>query len=106
MHAEHILYKNFSLDTEFVWGSEQQKGFEDIKQAIGDATLMRHPDPTEPFTLDCDASILGLAAALHQTDEKDKESPLAFASRTLRSNERKWTITELKALAVAWALET
>ena len=100
------LQKLISQDAQFEWGEAQQKAFEDIKQAIREATLMRHPDPTKPFVIDCDASILGLGAALHQADEKGKEYPIAFASRTLRPNERKWTITELEALAVFWALET
>ena len=67
---------------------------------------MRHPDPMKPFIIDCDASVVGLGAALHQKDDQGKEYPVAFASRTLRPNEKKWTITELEALAVVWALET
>ena len=66
---------------------------------------MRHPDPAKPFYIDCDASIIGLGAALHQRDAHNKEYPVAFASRTLRPNEKKWTITELEALAVVWLLK-
>ena len=93
-------------EVNFEWGEKQQKAFQVIKHAIMQATLMRHPDPTKSFIIDCGASIIGLGAALHQTDEHGKEYPVAFASRTLRPNEKKWTINELEALAVVWALET
>lgn len=89
-----------SLGTEFVWGSEQQNSFEDIEHAIGSATLMRHPDPTKQFMIDCDASTLGIGAALRQADKNGKEYSAAFASRRLRANECKWTITGLEALAM------
>lgn len=63
---------------------------------------MRQPDSAKPFIIisDCDASITGLGAALHQQDEQGKEYFIAFGSRTLKRNERKLTIIELKALAV------
>lgn len=70
------------------------------------ATLIRHPNPAKYFIIDYDACITGLGAALHQQNEHGKGYPVAIASRTLRFNERKWTITELEALEVAWALET
>ena len=35
-----------------------------------------------------------------------KDYLVCFASHSLKPNEKKWTITELEALAVVWALET
>lgn len=70
---------------------------------------MRHPDsmnPMKPFTINCDASLIGLGAALHQRDSQLKEYSLAFASRTLHPKEKKRTITELEALPFVWALVT
>lgn len=49
--------------------------------------------------------LTGLGTALYHRNADSKEYPVAFASQTLRPNEKKWTIIELKALAVAWALE-
>lgn len=86
-------------------GREEAKSLIDIEQALGTATLMRHPDLAKLFIINCDASITGLGVALHQHDGHGKEYPVAFASRTLRPNERKWTTTKLKARAVVWAME-
>ena len=67
---------------------------------------MHHPDPKKQFIIDCDAALEGLGAVLHQQGDDKKEYPICFASRSLKPNEKKWTITELEALAVVWALET
>lgn len=93
-----------SQDVKFQWKPEQQIAFDNIKHGLCTATLMRDLDHTRPFTIDADASLTDLGAALHQRDNKFKEYPGAFASHTLRPNERKWTVTELGALAVVWAL--
>lgn len=58
---------------------------------------MKHPDPSKPFIIDCDASVTGLGAVLQQKDKKGKENSVAFASRTLRTDRHKGTITELEA---------
>ncbi|PHJ23293.1 retrovirus-related pol polyprotein from transposon [Cystoisospora suis] len=100
------LQRLLTANAEFRWGAEQEKAFENIKLALVNATLMAHPQPGKPFVIDCDASILGLGAALSQPDERGLERPIAFASRALRPNEQKWTITELEAFAVVWALES
>lgn len=89
-----------------MWEDENAESFDSIKHAISTATLMQHPHPSKPFITDCDAPLTGLGAALHQQDECGKEYFIAFASRTLKPNERKWTITDLEALAVVWAIET
>lgn len=64
---------------------------------------MRHPDPSIDFNIGCDASIDGLGATLQQHDSLGKWYHIALATRTLRPNEKEWTITKLKALVVLWA---
>ena len=90
----------------FQWGAEQEEALESIKEALINATAMTHPQPGLPFIIDCDAAVQGLGAVLQQRDSEGRERPICFASRVLRSNERKWPITELEAFAVVWALET
>ena len=93
-------------EVEFIWGQEQAHAFAAIQQALINATEVAHPRPGAPFIIDCDASQAGLGAVLSQKDERGAERPIAFASRVLRANEKKWAITELEAFAVVWALET
>ena len=100
------LQKLIPDNVAFAWGPEQQKAFDEIKNALIHMTEMAHPVPGELFIIDCDAAAEGLGAVLQQLDEHKRERPIHFASRALRPNERKWSATELEAFAIVWALET
>ena len=93
-------------DAVFSWGPVQKQFFAALKKALLNAAEVAHSRPGEQFIIDCDAFLTGLGAALSQKDERGAERPIAFASRVLRANEKKWSITELEAFAVVWALET
>ena len=53
----------------------------------------------------CDASHSGLGAALEQEIEKDVWVPIAFASRFLNDQEKKYSTNELELLAIVWSCE-
>ena len=50
------------------------------------------------------ASIQGLGAVLSQKQADGKLHPVAYASRSLASNEERYAITDLETLAVVWAI--
>ena len=99
------LQKLLPENVPFEWGPQQQNAFNAIKEALVSPTLMLHPKPGLPFIIDCDAAAEGLGAVLQQL-ENGAERPIAYASRSLRPNKKKWHTTELEAYAVVWALET
>ena len=51
------------------------------------------------FTLESDASGVGLGAVLSQTQDDGQLHPIAYASRSLDCSERNYSITELETLA-------
>jgi hypothetical protein len=69
-------------DTPFVWGSEQQYAFQDLKLAIINPPVLCMADFSRRFILQTDASSLAVAAVLLQEFEGERQ-PIAFASRTL-----------------------
>ena len=69
------------------------------------APILSYPNFNKPFILSTDASTNGLGAVLSQKDEKGKEHPIWFASRTLSPAEKNYNITEQEALAVVWAIK-
>ena len=46
----------------------------------------------------------GLNAVISQIDASGIERPIAFASRSLAENEKKWTVMDRECLAVVWAI--
>ena len=66
--------------------------------------MLVYLDFQKDFTLETDASGQGLGAILSQTQNDGKRHPVAYASRTLSSTERHYTVIELETLAVVWAM--
>ena len=62
--TEHTLYR---VGTKFVWSSEHQKEFDDIKSVIWSPdVILYHPDWSKPFQVQTDASRFGIGAYLHK----------------------------------------
>ena len=75
------------------WMEPQQKAFNELKQALGNAPILRVPDFQRPFIVRSDASNEGFGAMLLQEFE-DGLSPIAYASRKLKKNERNYCTIE------------
>lgn len=65
-----------------VWSPEAVAAFEDIKGCLASAPILSCPDFSRPFTLQTDASAVGIAGVLTQ-DWEDGEHVIAYASRIL-----------------------
>ena len=91
--------------SKFVWGECQQTAFSNILQLIANITKMYHYDQSRNSRVKCDASHSGLGAALEQEIEKDVWVPIAFASRFLNDQEKKYSTNELELLAIVWSCE-
>jgi hypothetical protein len=89
---------------EFLWTEACHSAFETLKQKLTQVPVLAYPTFDKPFTLETDASILGLGAVLAQEQEDRRLHPVAYASRALSPPERNYSITELETLAVVWAI--
>ena len=74
----------------FVWGDEQQRAFEILKESILSPPMLRMPDFTKPFILQSDASSVAIGAVLSQEVDGARQ-PVAFVSRTqMCIRDRSW----------------
>ena len=100
----HPLRPLLKKNEKFIWNETHQTHFEHIKTVIANARENTHFNPTLETRIKCDASRQGLGAALEQLDCEGWKT-VAFASRFLNSNKKRYSINELDLLGVVWAIE-
>ena len=103
-HAEP-LYTLLRKDAPFVWGRPQEIAFAHIKHALTHAPTLILPDPSREYILRTDASDTAVSAILLQQDLEGNAHPVAYASHTLNSAQRNYTVTEREMLALVWGLQ-
>ena len=87
----------------FVWSSDCAKAFETLKAKLTSAPVLSFPDFAKEFTVECDASDVGLGATLSQQDADAAPRVIAFASRALAPRESNYSATERELLALIWS---
>ena len=97
----HGLTTNNAL---FDWTPKCETAFTTLKSKLVTPPVLAYPSFEKDFTLETDASILGLGAVLAQLQEDSKSHPIAYASRALNKSEKNYCVTELETLAVVWAI--
>ena len=86
--------------TKFVWGTEQQNAFDEIKRAMSRETLLSFPDFSKEFHIYADASDYQLGSVIMQNGK-----PLAFYSRKLTDAQRNYTTGEQELLSIVETLK-
>lgn len=87
------------------WTEECERAFRDLKDAICTQSVLHSPDFEKPFTLQTDASGVGLGAVLLQEVEGERR-PVVFLSRKLLDRETRYSTVEKECLAMKWAIDT
>ncbi|KAJ1196314.1 hypothetical protein NDU88_000185 [Pleurodeles waltl] len=88
-----------------LWTANCQKAFEELKQAMCSAPVLKSPCYSKKFYVQTDASELGVGAVLSQLNSEGQDQPVAFISRRLTPREKRWSAIEREAFAVVWALK-
>ncbi len=91
-------------DQPWVWGEAHDKAFQELKDKLSTAPILRRPIRGRPFQLHTDWSMLGLGAVLTQSDDEGKEFVVAFASRSNNAVEAKYGSYEGECLAAVWVV--
>ena len=87
----------------FVWTSECQVAFEALKKVLTEVPILAYPNfahTAVQFQLHTDASATGLGVVLEQGDRV-----IAYASRTLTTAEKNYSVIQRECLAIIFALK-
>ena len=101
----HPLNRLLSKDNPWEWTSECETAFQEAKRSLTSSTVLVHYNPDLPLKVAADASSRGLGAVLSQVMPDGMEHPVAYASRTLSSAEKKYAQVEKEALALIFAVK-
>nr|GFB49919.1 putative reverse transcriptase domain-containing protein [Tanacetum cinerariifolium] len=83
----------------FIWGNDEEKAFQTLKQKLCSAPILSLLEGSKDFVVYYDASLRGFGAVLMQ-----RKKVIAYASRQLRKNEENYTTHDLELGAIVFAL--
>jgi hypothetical protein len=84
----------------FVWTAETERAFQLLKESLITAPVLSLPDFTKVFTVETDASDIGIGAILLQDNH-----PIAFVSKSLGPKTRGLSTYEKEYLAILLAID-
>ena len=93
------LHQLTKKGVKFVWTTECQAAFEELKEDLCRPPVLAFPDFSLPFILDTDASNGAISGIISQV-QGGQERVIAYASRTLSPSERNYSVTRRELLAV------
>lgn len=96
-----LLRKNEPYERE----EEQQMAFEELKEKLTSAPVLRSSDCNKPFHVFVDTSAFATSAVLSQRDENKQDYPIYYASRQLSAAKKNYTTTKRKALGIVFAVK-
>ena len=79
---------------------QAQDAFDTLNYSLITAPMLYYPDLNNSFCLTTDASDVSLGFILSQKDINNKDRVVAYGGRSIRPEERKWTVIEKECLAV------
>lgn len=88
----------------FCWTPEAQKSFDSLKASLTTAPVLTHPDFSQHFYIQCDASMSGVGGVLFQL-VNNEEHPIAYMSRKLNTAQKNYSVTELECLAAVLCVQ-
>ena len=91
-------------DTPLDWTSAARTAFQEIKNALAEATLLVHPQPDAPTCIVTDASS-GAVGAILQQKLDDQWCPLGYFSRKLNPAQRNYNTFDRELLAIYLAIK-
>ena len=89
---------------DMIWSDESSAAFNDIKQALANASLLTHPKLNAPTSIMSDASDKAVGAVLQQFIGSEWR-PISYFSRKLRPPETRYSTFDRELLAVYLAIK-
>ena len=97
--------KKTGTTVSFVWDSQCESAFQEIKKMLSSTLLLHPPDLSKHFFLWTDACSKGFGALLEQDGDNSRRYLIAYASRQTNVAESKYAPTKLEVAVLMYAVE-
>ena len=87
-----------------MWEGAQELAFTNLKKALVNDPILKLPDLSKEFILQCDASEVGVGASLLQ-EHGGTLFPVAYASKKFLARERKYSTIEKECLSLVFGVK-
>ncbi|KAF8749921.1 hypothetical protein RHS01_09702 [Rhizoctonia solani] len=104
-HIARPLHNLVKKDMPWKWDTKEQEAFQWLKDAITDAPVLCHTDPTKPYFLETDASGTALGSILSQHQEDGCLHPLGFLLESFKGAEQNYDTHDKELLAIIRSFE-
>ncbi|QRW20742.1 Retrotransposable element Tf2 protein [Rhizoctonia solani] len=104
-HLARPLHNLVKKDTIWKWDTKEQEAFQGLKDAITNAPVLCHADPTKPYFLETDASGAALGSILSQRQEDSRLHPLGFLLESFKGAEQNYDTHNKELLAIIRSFE-
>lgn len=99
-HIAAPLTSRTSPYVRFNWDEECEHAWQELKERLVSAPVLRFPDFERPFLLHTDASDIAIGGVLAQLDDDGAEYVVAYGSRKLNPAEKRYPVHERECLSV------
>ncbi|QRW19742.1 Retrotransposable element Tf2 protein [Rhizoctonia solani] len=99
------LHNLVKKDTPWFWGIKEQEAFQGLKNAITNAPVLCHANPSKPYILETNASGAALGCILSQHQEDGWLHPLGFLSELFKGAEQNYDTHNKELLAIICSFE-
>ena len=89
-----------SSKIKFKWGATQEEAFKEIKKCISKAPSLCLADWSKEFHIETVASDTAVGTILFQMGENNDHLPLAYHSKNLSENDKRWWATDKEMYGV------
>ncbi|KAF8754069.1 hypothetical protein RHS01_06477 [Rhizoctonia solani] len=104
-HMARPLHNLVKKDTPWKWDIKEQEAFQGLKDAITNALVLCHADPSKPYFLETDASGAALGSILSQQQEDGRLHPLGFLSESFKGAKQNYNTHNKELLAIIRSFE-
>ncbi|QRW20373.1 Retrotransposable element Tf2 protein [Rhizoctonia solani] len=104
-HMARPLHNLVKKDIPWKWDTREQEAFQGLKDAITNAPVLCHADPSKPYFPETDASGAALGSILSQQQEDGRLHPLGFLSESFKGAKQNYDTHDKELLAIIRSFE-